>query len=192
MAKEKFWTGAEVREVRVRLDLNQNAFAKRLGVSQAAVAQWENTGIGEPKALRIMKIFGVDRDFLQEAMIECSFSCDIDAIHNAEITTGAELLELRKAHRMTQAALAEAVGVSRCNISAWETSAILPQPAIDKISIFLASRNPPTKVALQTDIGGTTERRARVKSMVDRVPDVHLPSLEMYISGLATDGPRAN
>lgn len=192
MAKKYFWTGPEVREVRTRLDLNQTAFAKRLGVSQAAVAQWESAGVGEPKALRIMRTFGVDRDFLESAMVESSFSCDIDAYHKAEITTGAELLELRKAHRMTQAVLADTLNVSRCNISAWETSAILPQSAIDKIAIFLASHKKTSGISSQTEINGVSERRARVKSMVDRVPDVHLPSLEVYISGLATDGPRAN
>ncbi len=133
MATQKLYAGAKLREIRMRMDLTQKAFAAKLGVSLPYLNQMENNRrpVSTSVVLALAREFGVDVielssgdserlvSDMREALSDPVFGNDMPPLADLRLTASnapalaRALIELHNAYRQTHerlASLDEALG----------------------------------------------------------------------------------
>ncbi|WP_050929353.1 helix-turn-helix domain-containing protein [Aestuariivita boseongensis] len=145
MATQKLYAGAKLREIRMRMDLTQKAFAAKLGVSLPYLNQMENNKrpVSTSVVLALAQEFGVDVielstgdserlvSDMREALSDPVFADNMPPLADLRLTASnapalaRALIELHKAYRQTHerlASLDEALGRedARTQSSPWD------------------------------------------------------------------------
>lgn len=145
MATQKLYAGAKLREIRLRMDLTQKAFAAKLGVSLPYLNQMENNKrpVSTSVVLALAQEFGVDVielstgdserlvSDMREALSDPVFAEEMPPLADLRLTASnapalaRALIELHKAYRQTHerlASLDEALGRedARTQSSPWD------------------------------------------------------------------------
>ncbi len=116
---------AEMKSIRERLDLTQTELAELLGVSKGAVTLWE-TGKSVPSRenrLALLELSGRSREEVDERL-----GRETPPLAGPEVSPD-DIRTFREELGLTQAEMAERLGVSANTISGWEVGRTAPRPS---------------------------------------------------------------
>ncbi len=119
-------SGIDVKRLRRRLGLTQNALAELIGVSAAAVTSWE-TGKTIPSRDNRRALAELSEKPLSEVEEELTRSGIM--LPHEEAMSPEEIRQIRTAAGLSQRELAKEIGVSVNSVSNWETGRTAPRRA---------------------------------------------------------------
>ncbi len=114
---------AEIKSIRERLDLIQAELAEQLGVSKGAITSWE-TGKSAPSRENRLALLELSRTSREE--VDERLGRETPPLAGPEVSPD-DIRSFREGLRLTQAELAERLGVSANTISNWEAGRSSPR-----------------------------------------------------------------
>lgn len=123
--------GHGLRIIRRKQSVSQTAIAEAAKVRQATVSHWEKTGrVPIEHQSKIADLLGVSINDIFQAGESVQ-------TESRQSVTGFALKEIRELKGLSQAQIAEAIGVHSSTISYWERSGNLPEEHLDAVSATL-------------------------------------------------------
>ena len=110
-----------VRKIRNEMDMTQSDFARRIGVSEKTIWNWEHGYVSVPKD-KVEEIRQIYESYQHDIKV-----APIRRIPKEETKAEPNVRKIRKAMDLTQAEFAERLGVSESTIYNWERGGNVPE-----------------------------------------------------------------